>query len=69
MDVNVWQGVFTPTGTPAAINRRLHTDIVKILEMPDIKNPIVGGGYEMGGECGGVCEVRARAAGDVGEGD
>jgi tripartite-type tricarboxylate transporter receptor subunit TctC len=50
MDVNVWQGVFTPKGTPAAINSRLHAEIVKILNMPDIKNPIVEGGYEMGGE-------------------
>ena len=29
---------------------RLHAEIVKILNMPDIKNPIVEGGYEMGGE-------------------
>jgi len=50
LDINVWQGVFAPAGTPTAITTRLHTEITKILNLPDIRNPIVEGGYEMGGE-------------------
>lgn len=50
LDINVWQGVFAPTGTPSAITRRLHAEITRILSLPDIRNPIIDGGYEMGGE-------------------
>jgi len=50
LDINVWQGVFAQTGTPSAITRRLHADITRILNLPDIRNPIIEGGYEMGGE-------------------
>jgi tripartite-type tricarboxylate transporter receptor subunit TctC len=50
LDINVWQGVFAPTGTPAAILRRLHVEITRIMNLPEIRNPIIEGGYEMGGE-------------------
>ena len=34
----------------AAITRRLHAEITRILSLSDIRNPIIDGGYEMGGE-------------------
>lgn len=50
LDINVCQGVFAPTGTPTAIIRRLYVEITRILNLPDIRNTIIEGGYEMGGE-------------------
>jgi tripartite-type tricarboxylate transporter receptor subunit TctC len=36
-DVQSWQGVCAPTGTPTAVLDKLHTDINKILLMPDVR--------------------------------
>lgn len=36
-EVTSWQGVFVPAGTPPAIVARLNTEIVKILNMPDLR--------------------------------
>jgi tripartite-type tricarboxylate transporter receptor subunit TctC len=36
-EVTSWQGVFAPAGTPPAIVSRLNTEIVKILNMPDVR--------------------------------
>ncbi len=32
-----WQGIFAPAGTPPEIVKRLNTEIVKILNMPDVR--------------------------------
>jgi tripartite-type tricarboxylate transporter receptor subunit TctC len=34
--VTSWYGACAPTGTPVAILDKLHTDIVKVLAMPDV---------------------------------
>ncbi|MGZ5080214.1 MAG: Bug family tripartite tricarboxylate transporter substrate binding protein [Usitatibacter sp.] len=44
-----WQGMFVPAGTPRPIVNRLHSELVRVLSMPDIKNPIVDSGSEVGG--------------------
>jgi len=36
-EVTSWQGIFAPAGTPPAIVARLNTEIVKILNMPDVR--------------------------------
>ena len=36
-EVGSWQGVFAPAGTPPEIVKRLNAEIVKILNMPDVK--------------------------------
>jgi tripartite-type tricarboxylate transporter receptor subunit TctC len=36
-EVTSWQGIFAPAGTPPAIVSRLNAEIVKILNMPDIR--------------------------------
>ena len=36
-EVTVWYGALFPAGTPAAIVNRLHAEIVKIMQMPDIR--------------------------------
>jgi tripartite-type tricarboxylate transporter receptor subunit TctC len=36
-EVSVWYGFLAPAGTPAPVVNRLHGEIVKILQLPDIK--------------------------------
>jgi tripartite-type tricarboxylate transporter receptor subunit TctC len=38
-----------PAGTPRAIVARLHREVVRILQMPEIRDPIVENGSEIGG--------------------
>ena len=45
-EVGSWQGVFAPVGTPPAIVKRLNAEIVKIINMPDVKEKLVGLGAE-----------------------
>ncbi len=37
-DAAVWFGIFAPKGTPQAIIRRLHDEIVKVIRLPDVEN-------------------------------
>src|SRR5437899_630941 len=45
-EVGSWQGVFAPAGTPPAIVQRLNTEIVKIINLPDVKEKLIGLGAE-----------------------
>ena len=45
-EVGSWQGVFAPAGTPPAIVRRLNVEIVKIINMPDVKEKLIALGAE-----------------------
>lgn len=45
-EIGSWQGVFAPAGTSPAIVKRLNTEMVKILNMPDIREKLVGLGAE-----------------------
>jgi tripartite-type tricarboxylate transporter receptor subunit TctC len=44
-----WQGIMVPAGTPRPIVARLHAEIVRVLAMPEIRDPIVENGSEIGG--------------------
>jgi tripartite-type tricarboxylate transporter receptor subunit TctC len=44
-----WQGVMVPAGTPRPIINRLHAEVVRVLNLPDIKASIVDTGSEVGG--------------------
>lgn len=46
-EVGSWQGVFAPAGTPPAIVRRLNVEIVKILNLPDVRERLSGLGAEI----------------------
>jgi tripartite-type tricarboxylate transporter receptor subunit TctC len=48
-EVGSWQGVFAPAGTPPDIVRRLNTEIVRILALPDVKEKLAGLGAELVG--------------------
>lgn len=45
-EVGSWQGVFAPAGTPPAIVRRLNTEMVGILRMPEVRDKLIGLGAE-----------------------
>jgi tripartite-type tricarboxylate transporter receptor subunit TctC len=50
MDIALWYGVVAPGGTPAPIVQRLNAELVKILEMPDIRKSLADqGGDTQGG--------------------
>ena len=36
-DVSQWYGVVVPAGTPNEITAKLHTDLVELLRLPDLK--------------------------------
>ena len=40
-EVGSWQGVFAPAATPPEIVKRLNAEIVKILNLPDVKEKLV----------------------------
>jgi len=46
-EVGSWQGVFAPAGTPPEIVKRLNAEIVKILNMPDVREKLTGLGAEI----------------------
>jgi tripartite-type tricarboxylate transporter receptor subunit TctC len=46
-EIGSWQGVFAPAGTPAPIVRRLNTEIVKILNLPEVNEKLAGLGAEI----------------------
>ena len=45
-EVGSWQGVFAPAGTPPEIVKRLNAEIVKIINLPDVKEKLLGLGAE-----------------------
>jgi len=49
-EVGSWQGVFAPAGTPPAIVARLNSEIVKIINMPEVKEKLIGLGAEPVGD-------------------
>ena len=49
-EVGSWQGVFAPAGVPPAIVARLNTEIVKIINMPDVQKKIIDLGAEPVGD-------------------
>lgn len=45
-EVGSWQGVFAPAGTPPEIVRRLNSEIVKILNTPEVRDKLTALGAE-----------------------
>ena len=44
--VTTWYGVFAPAGTPPAIVSRLHADLVKAMQTPDVRAKLEGIGAD-----------------------
>lgn len=45
-ELAVWYGVVAPANTPKEIVGRVHTEIVKVLSMPDVRERVAGLGFE-----------------------
>ncbi len=46
VEVNAWYGVFAPVGTPAAAIARVNQEINDALQLPDVKEKLMGAGLE-----------------------
>jgi len=44
-----WQGIFVPAGTPQAIVAKLHTEIARAINSPEIRNNLIETGAIVGG--------------------
>jgi len=51
-DVSQWYGVVVPAGTPGEITAKLHTDLMELLRLPDIKARMADLGAEPVGSTG-----------------
>ena len=60
-EVGSWQGVFAPAGTPPEIVKRLNTEIVKILKLPDVSEKLVGLGAQPVGNSSEEFSVLVKA--------
>ena len=49
--VTTWYGVFAPAATPAAIVTRLHAEIVKAMQSPDVRAKLEGIGADGAVSC------------------
>jgi tripartite-type tricarboxylate transporter receptor subunit TctC len=45
-DVFGWNGLLAPAGTPAPVIAKLHAEIVKALQIPEVRERIAGFGFE-----------------------
>ncbi len=46
-DAGTWYGLLLPASTPREIVVRLHTESVKLLKQPDVKERLDGAGFEL----------------------
>jgi tripartite-type tricarboxylate transporter receptor subunit TctC len=49
MDIALWYGVVVPGGTPAPIVERLNAELVKIVDMPDVRKNLTEQGADLQG--------------------
>ena len=45
-EVGIWQGLLAPAGTPTAIIERLHTEVARIVQLPDIREKLASLGSD-----------------------
>ncbi len=65
----LWLGVAAPRGTPRAVIGKLHTEITKVLQLPDVRNGFQGAGTDVVGstpeEFGALIRVELAKWGKV----
>jgi len=49
MDISLWYGVVAPAGTPQPIVQRLNAELVKILDMADVRKSLADQGADIAG--------------------
>ena len=45
-EAGAWQGLAAPAGTPADVVRRLNESLARVMELPDVKERLLGAGLE-----------------------
>jgi tripartite-type tricarboxylate transporter receptor subunit TctC len=63
VDASNWTALLAPKGTPQPIIEKFHTEIVKILAMPDIKDRFAAGGVETIGSSPAELQARVKDEG------
>jgi tripartite-type tricarboxylate transporter receptor subunit TctC len=48
-DVSVWYGVFAAAGTPQSIVQKLNAELVRAMNVPEVKQRIEASGYQVVG--------------------
>ena len=61
VDSSNWVGLFAPKGVPADIAAKLHAEVVKTLEAPDVKKRFADAGAEIGGMSSAAFAQRIRS--------
>jgi tripartite-type tricarboxylate transporter receptor subunit TctC len=62
-DVDVWQGIMAPAGTPAAVIARLNAEFNRALKVAAVKEKLAAQGIDTAG--GTPQEFRAKIASDL----
>jgi tripartite-type tricarboxylate transporter receptor subunit TctC len=62
VDASNWTALYAPRGTPQAIIDKLNAEVVKILNMPDVKERFAGGGVETIPSTAAELQTRVREA-------
>jgi tripartite-type tricarboxylate transporter receptor subunit TctC len=62
IDASNWTALYAPKGTPQAIIDKLNAEVVKILDMPDVKDRFAGGGVETSPSSPAELDARVKAA-------
>jgi tripartite-type tricarboxylate transporter receptor subunit TctC len=62
VDASNWTALYAPRGTPQAIVDKLNAEVVKILNMPDVKERFAGGGVETIPSTPAELQARVREA-------
>jgi len=47
MEMSAWQGILAPAGTPAPIVQRLHAEVHRALQSPDVRARLIAAGTEI----------------------
>jgi tripartite-type tricarboxylate transporter receptor subunit TctC len=61
VDASNWVGLFAPKGVPADIAAKLHAEVVRTLEAPDVKKRFADAGAETGGMSSAAFAQRIRS--------
>ena len=59
-----WYALMAPAGTPKEVIGRIHSDIAKVLQMPDVRERLAGMGAEPSGESPAELAARIKAESD-----
>ena len=60
IDASNWVGLFAPKGVPADVIAKLHAEVVKTLQQPDVKKRFADAGAEVGGMSSAAFADRIR---------